>query len=39
MAGWEASGHSPRSYTAGTWGPAASNTLLSSSGLHWHEEI
>jgi glucose-6-phosphate 1-dehydrogenase len=39
MAGWEVSGHSPRSYTAGTWGPAASNTLLSSSGLHWHEEI
>jgi glucose-6-phosphate 1-dehydrogenase len=38
MAGWEESGQGPRSYTAGTWGPAASNTLLSSSGLHWHEE-
>ncbi len=36
--GWRASSERPKLYTAGTWGPAASNTLLSSSGLHWHEE-
>lgn len=39
MSGWQASHERPRNYTAGTWGPAASNTLMSSSGLQWHEEI
>jgi glucose-6-phosphate 1-dehydrogenase len=39
LAGWKASRERPRSYTAGTWGPGASNTLMSSSGLQWHEEI
>ena len=39
MEGWRASRDRPKLYTAGTWGPAASNTLLSSSGMSWHEEI
>jgi len=39
MEGWRAAPERPRLYTAGTWGPAASNTLLSSSGLSWHEEL
>ncbi|RJG01794.1 glucose-6-phosphate dehydrogenase [Noviherbaspirillum sedimenti] len=39
MAGWQASQERPRNYTAGTWGPAASNSLMASSGLQWHEEI
>lgn len=39
LEGWQASRERPKHYTAGTWGPAASNTLLSSSGLSWHEEI
>ncbi len=38
MAGWQASSERPKGYTAGTWGPAASNTLLAGSGLTWHEE-
>jgi glucose-6-phosphate 1-dehydrogenase len=36
---WRASRDRPKVYTAGTWGPAASNTLLSSGGMIWHEEI
>jgi glucose-6-phosphate 1-dehydrogenase len=39
MEGWRSSRDRPKVYTAGTWGPAASNTLLSSSGMSWHEEI
>jgi glucose-6-phosphate 1-dehydrogenase len=39
MEAWQASGERPKTYTAGTWGPASSNTLLSSSGVIWHEEI
>ncbi|PWV64707.1 glucose-6-phosphate dehydrogenase [Plasticicumulans acidivorans] len=36
---WEASGELPKSYTAGTWGPAASTALISRDGFAWHEEI
>jgi glucose-6-phosphate 1-dehydrogenase len=39
MEGWRATADRPKQYTAGTWGPAASNTLLSSSGMSWHEEL
>lgn len=35
---WENSPDGPKSYTAGTWGPAASSALLSRDGLCWHEE-
>ena len=35
---WESSPESPKPYTAGTWGPAASSALLSRDGLCWHEE-
>jgi len=35
---WEASDEPPKSYTAGTWGPAASSALLSRDGFCWHEE-
>jgi glucose-6-phosphate 1-dehydrogenase len=29
----------PKQYTAGTWGPASSSSLLARDGLYWHEEI
>ncbi|MEW9899553.1 glucose-6-phosphate dehydrogenase [Chitinivorax sp. PXF-14] len=35
---WEQSTDKPKTYTAGTWGPAASSALLSRDGLSWHEE-
>jgi glucose-6-phosphate 1-dehydrogenase len=35
---WENSSEGPKTYTAGTWGPAASSALLSRDGLCWHEE-
>lgn len=35
---WENSNEGPKTYTAGTWGPAASSALLSRDGLCWHEE-
>ncbi len=36
---WAADTSEPRSYTAGTWGPAASSALLSRDGVAWHEEL
>ncbi len=35
---WAASEDRPKSYTAGSWGPAASSALLSRDGLAWSEE-
>jgi glucose-6-phosphate 1-dehydrogenase len=35
---WENSTVPPKSYTAGTWGPAASTGLLSRAGAAWNEE-
>ena len=35
---WEHSTVPPKSYTAGTWGPAASTGLLSRAGAAWNEE-
>lgn len=35
---WENSNEGPKTYSAGTWGPAASSALLSRDGLCWHEE-
>ncbi|CAM5291048.1 glucose-6-phosphate dehydrogenase [Thauera mechernichensis] len=39
MSSWHDSGEPPKSYTAGTWGPAASTALLGREGFHWHEEV
>ncbi|UOO89387.1 glucose-6-phosphate dehydrogenase [Vitreoscilla massiliensis] len=38
MQAWAEQGDEPKSYTAGTWGPAASSALLSKNGVMWHEE-
>jgi glucose-6-phosphate 1-dehydrogenase len=35
---WQADGSPPKSYTAGTWGPAASSALISRDGCSWAEE-
>jgi glucose-6-phosphate 1-dehydrogenase len=35
---WEHHSIAPRSYTAGSWGPAASSNMLSRAGASWHEE-
>jgi len=35
---WAASEDRPKTYTAGSWGPAASSALLSRDGLAWSEE-
>ncbi|HEU0231090.1 MAG TPA: glucose-6-phosphate dehydrogenase [Burkholderiaceae bacterium] len=35
---WEHHSIAPRTYTAGSWGPAASSSLLSRAGVSWHEE-
>lgn len=36
---WENSGEAPRGYQAGTWGPAASVTMLAQDGREWDDEI
>ena len=36
---WSHSGYTPKTYTAGTWGPAAASALLSRDGASWHEEF
>ncbi|WP_245944817.1 hypothetical protein [Crenobacter cavernae] len=36
---WATSPIPPKTYTAGTWGPAASSGLLSRDGVAWHEEV
>jgi len=35
---WDEQGDAPKSYTAGTWGPAASSALTGRDGFSWHEE-
>jgi glucose-6-phosphate 1-dehydrogenase len=35
---WAAANEAPKSYTAGTWGPAASSALVGRDGCAWHEE-
>lgn len=35
---WEQYQYSPKSYTAGTWGPSAANVLISKDGLRWNED-
>ncbi|WP_442680733.1 glucose-6-phosphate dehydrogenase [Sphingomonas sp. ASY06-1R] len=36
-AGWEANGMTPKTYPAGTWGPAAAIALTERDGVTWHE--
>ncbi|WP_086617079.1 glucose-6-phosphate dehydrogenase [Erythrobacter tepidarius] len=36
-AGWEAEGLTPKTYTAGTWGPSAAIALAERDGVTWHE--
>ncbi len=35
---WEQHHVVPKPYTAGTWGPAAANALISKEGLKWYED-
>ncbi|MEM7688947.1 MAG: glucose-6-phosphate dehydrogenase [Pseudomonadota bacterium] len=34
---WEANGVTPKTYTAGSWGPSASIALTERDGVSWHE--
>lgn len=36
-AGWEAEGITPKTYTAGSWGPSAAIALAERDGVTWHE--
>ena len=38
-AGWVASGNAPKSYAAGSWGPAASTALIGRDGYAWRDEL
>ncbi len=35
---WDASGTSPKPYTAGSWGPSAAIALIERDGRTWHED-
>jgi glucose-6-phosphate 1-dehydrogenase len=37
--GWKALDDKPRSYSAGSWGPAASSALMAREDLTWFEEV
>ena len=39
LAGWKQSGERPRNYTAGTFGPAASTTLMARENAVWAEDL
>jgi glucose-6-phosphate 1-dehydrogenase len=38
-AGWDAHDEGPKTYIAGTWGPASSSAMLSRDGFAWHGEL
>ncbi len=38
IAGWRQYDERPKSYIAGSWGPAASSALISRDGFSWHDE-
>jgi glucose-6-phosphate 1-dehydrogenase len=38
-AGWEQYDERPKSYIAGTWGPAASSAMIGRDGYAWHDEL
>ena len=37
-AAWDDDEAGPRSYAAGSWGPAAANALIARDGFAWHDE-
>lgn len=39
LAGWQASGETPKGYTAGSWGPSAAIGLIERDGRTWHEDM
>ena len=39
IAGWQEYDDGPRTYNAGSWGPAASSTLIGRDGFSWHGEL
>ena len=36
-ASWAAEGLTPKTYTAGSWGPSAAIALTERDGVHWHD--
>jgi glucose-6-phosphate 1-dehydrogenase len=38
-AGWERHDEGPKIYIAGTWGPAASSSMIGRDGFAWHDEL
>ena len=36
---WEQYGEPPKTYTAGSWGPAASSSLIGRDGFAWRNEL
>jgi glucose-6-phosphate 1-dehydrogenase len=36
---WDQSDEAPKSYTAGSWGPAAASALIGRDGFAWHNEL
>ena len=38
-AGWAQSGNAPKTYAAGSWGPAASTALIGRDGYAWRDEV
>jgi len=38
IAGWREFDERPKSYMAGSWGPAASSALIGRDGFEWHDE-
>ncbi len=39
LAGWEQYDERPKTYIAGTWGPAASSAMIGRDGYAWHDEL
>jgi glucose-6-phosphate 1-dehydrogenase len=39
IAGWREFDERPKSYIAGSWGPAASSALIGRDGYEWHDEL
>lgn len=39
LAGWQAQGDAPKSYTAGSWGPSSAIGLIERDGRTWHEDM
>ncbi len=38
-AGWEQYDEGPKTYMAGSWGPAASSAMIGRDGFAWHDEL